>query len=139
FCPATGDHSRRTANRGIAAGPAHRAIVAVADPADGGSAALVFPPSAASPVRGARWTLPGDLLLGFLFHHARVRSAAAGAETKHGEELRSPCSHLGAHSQRQSDLLPQPLAATVFLPHGGIACTGQPGAGLRGIPSRAQG
>ncbi len=81
-----------------------------------------FAASALDALRGARRALSRDVLLGFLLHDGgssdqRTRRSRG----RHGRELCRPHRSVRAHSERQPDLLPEPLAATVLCGHGRAA------------------
>ena len=95
-------------------------------------------PAAAAPVCRAGRPLPRNLLLGFLFHDARPRGKRPPrSRDRHGEELRFPHRPIWPRAQWQSNVLPEPLAASLLCRHGRADRSARRQPGIPAIPARA--
>ena len=102
--------------------------------------AVVVAAAARSPLCRPGRPLPRDLLLGQLFHHARAFARRPPRpRPRHARQFRLADRPLRPHPQRQSQLLPEPLAAAVLLADGRIDRRGERRRGPLQIPAGARG
>ena len=112
---------RRVSHR---AGPgrarAHRCAVEGARTQARGSAAVFVATGAAASLRGAGRALQRDLLLGLVLHDARAGGKRpARPDDLDARQLRVAHRPVRSRAERQSQLLPEPLAAAVLCRDGG--------------------
>ena len=117
---------------------AHRCAVEGAGAQARGSASVLVAPGAAASLRGAGWALQRDLLLGLVLHDARAGGKRpARPDGLDARQLRVAHRPVRPRAERQSQLLPQPLAAAVLRGDGGAGRAARRRRDLSQVPAAA--